>query len=1180
MQRFIRVALAALAGVCLLAPVTAVATTPLGYVALSCSSLQDSTGTLITNATISFAPVNSSGVPISYQVNGKGQAIYTPVTAQVSSGACAIQIADTALTVPANVCFSVGITDNASGNALLGPGYTCVQPAGSGVAVTSGWCTAATSTAGGACNFDTYAPTLAAGALVVAPTLSAGAFTTGAAGSSVACTVSLLNYAPNYQLNCSIPQGVQGIQGQAALMGTERGAYSATTTYAVGDVVAYSGQSYASLMASNTGNEPDTSIGKWGLLANLSNLPQAFASQSQANPQPVYASNVVAGTTTTTTSIGSTGVIYPDGTTQASAGAIIGPMTTAFTQKVPISKFTPSGLLVGGTSRDWCYGNDLSTTITLMTNPAAGVTLTISGTAVTFVASGATGNQVNIGANIAATTINLQAMLAASTDTNLSANTYFTLAPNLVVVRPPSSAGVAPFVTSSVPGDFQTYFAHLSGCWVYRASRYLGVGPAHTYNRANPGNQACNVLYYQLLPYDPGPTSISNGPLVALGGNVNDVTYGGGSPAGTLGPTAPPYPYLPTYSECELANMSYEAVPSTSKVFGGSATMTGSCTADTTFPTVTGVTCSSTGSTAVFSGSNLTTTQTGPFYVWVEHGDGIAGGGTVQVDSLTPVSFATATAEPILTNNGNTHGVGFIRIPSVAAGSHTVTVTQTVAGSITVLAAGAPPTGTILGKPWEVVMDIANQGNNINQTTLNAYNVQTYADYNLLLGDGLNLNMAPESLHVKGPAQYGEFIGSSDHENNRVGQAEIFDAFLDAIAPIVKNPTATDTSCLGANGGIIYTLPEDITCVRSTGTATLILPSSFPASGYPGAIAGVREVLISNESGSTYLTLSGMVGGNAPGTIGPGIASVKLYSPGGGYWYQEGQGVAQTAVNSQNAITAGLGQFSGQTTQALQMIGTAGGYAALQTCTYINYVLTGVCGPSAGTNNNMAAWFKGGTQFSLFAKASTPGATASSPILDVNDGYGFSWGSTGTLGPKILSSAYVPQEQAVNPGLTIGVVTPPSLTAITASCATCSLPASTTYYYKIVGVLAGGVYTPQGAEISLTTGSATSTNSNTISNGKTTPGVYSWTICRGASSDSELVLASGVGSNWGNGNFYYIDTGAVTPSGTCPSGIGTIGNVPIMSTTAPTAGAGVCWKTPTTLGTCTAGTWPNCTTCN
>jgi hypothetical protein len=40
------------------------------------------------------------------------------------------------------------------------------------------------------------------------------------------------------------------------------------------------------------------------------------------------------------------------------------------------------------------------------------------------------------------------------------------------------------------------------------------------------------------------------------------------------------------------------------------------------------------------------------------------------------------------------------------------------------------------------------------------------------------------------------------------------------------------------------------------------------------------------------------------------------------------------------------------------------------------------------------------------------------------------------------------------------------------------------------------------------------------------------------------------------------------------------GTEPAISSTVPTVGAGTCWKTTTTLGTCTAGTWPNCTTCN
>src|ERR1700683_1466757 len=89
---------AILASLALTAP--AFATTPLGYVQMSGTYLQDSTGTLITNATIYFAPVNSGGSPISYRVNGLGQVIDTAVSAQVTNGAFSLQLADTALTNP------------------------------------------------------------------------------------------------------------------------------------------------------------------------------------------------------------------------------------------------------------------------------------------------------------------------------------------------------------------------------------------------------------------------------------------------------------------------------------------------------------------------------------------------------------------------------------------------------------------------------------------------------------------------------------------------------------------------------------------------------------------------------------------------------------------------------------------------------------------------------------------------------------------------------------------------------------------------------------------------------------------------------------------------------------------------------------------------------------------------
>lgn len=64
-------------------------------------------------------------------------------------------------------------------------------------------------------------------------------------------------------------------------------------------------------------------------------------------------------------------------------------------------------------------GTAANGTVTFTGQPTATQTLTIGGTAITFVASGATGNQVNIGATIAATLANLMTLLQSSADANL-----------------------------------------------------------------------------------------------------------------------------------------------------------------------------------------------------------------------------------------------------------------------------------------------------------------------------------------------------------------------------------------------------------------------------------------------------------------------------------------------------------------------------------------------------------------------------------------------------------------------------------------------------------------------------------------------------------------------------------------------------------------------------------------
>lgn len=71
-------------------------------------------------------------------------------------------------------------------------------------------------------------------------------------------------------------------------------------------------------------------------------------------------------------------------------------------------------------------GTAASGTITLTGNPAANDTVTVGGTAITFVSANPTGNQVLLGTTAAQTAANLQAFLQASADVNISKCKYST----------------------------------------------------------------------------------------------------------------------------------------------------------------------------------------------------------------------------------------------------------------------------------------------------------------------------------------------------------------------------------------------------------------------------------------------------------------------------------------------------------------------------------------------------------------------------------------------------------------------------------------------------------------------------------------------------------------------------------------------------------------------------------
>lgn len=84
-------------------------------------------------------------------------------------------------------------------------------------------------------------------------------------------------------------------------------------------------------------------------------------------------------------------------------------------------------------------GVEASGTITFSANPTAADTVTVNGTSIEFVASGATGNEVNIGTSDALTAVNLLTFLQTSQINNLTQCTY-------------SLSGLVLTVTAATPG--------------------------------------------------------------------------------------------------------------------------------------------------------------------------------------------------------------------------------------------------------------------------------------------------------------------------------------------------------------------------------------------------------------------------------------------------------------------------------------------------------------------------------------------------------------------------------------------------------------------------------------------------------------------------------------------------------------------------------------------------------
>ncbi len=123
---------------------------PTGFLPVTATRILDATG-LPANGTLT-AQILVKGQPVGVSAGGGGKITSATVTANIVNGAFSINLPDTSLTNPANVCVALSAVDDVSGGQLLGPNLNCVQP----TSVPNYWCTA------NLCNFDLYTPNTAA----------------------------------------------------------------------------------------------------------------------------------------------------------------------------------------------------------------------------------------------------------------------------------------------------------------------------------------------------------------------------------------------------------------------------------------------------------------------------------------------------------------------------------------------------------------------------------------------------------------------------------------------------------------------------------------------------------------------------------------------------------------------------------------------------------------------------------------------------------------------------------------------------------------------------------------------------------------------------------------------------------------------------------------------------------
>ena len=281
------------------------------------------------------------------------------------------------------------------------------------------------------------------------------------------------------------------------------------------------------------------------------------------------------------------------------------------------------------------------------------------------------------------------------------------------------------------------------------------------------GSQACDLVPTQIFANKENP-SIASDMLYSVMIGTND------SARNVAG-------YTPVFSACYQAAIAWLAVTSEFKVRANDPSVTthgtGSLETDHNWDSWT---TSSQGASITFP---LTVSSARPLYIWAQMLDGDPGTYSYSLDGTVVGNSVTEPSVDISTTNGTYNSLQLLRIPSVSAGSHTITLTQTsIGGTMRIVGIGVPP-DTRQGAPVVLASDIpyslntASTGCSGTATPSLMYMAEIENAVELLSGDALNITYIPTREYMFGTAAE---LADQVHPN-AVGHKELSNAFLSGL---------------------------------------------------------------------------------------------------------------------------------------------------------------------------------------------------------------------------------------------------------------------------------------------------------------------------------------------------------------------------------------------------------------